>query len=176
MTYTSASNVMSYVRTLKLSTTSASTFDSTTIPTTTDVSGWLSAGYSRINTALATAGYSTPIAPTATAYAQVAELEALYGAAMVYSVRMVQQVTGQSDTRSNFLLKQFETQLQMLTRSDLTMAGVIADPSRALPYAGGISIGDKDTVTDNTDRVEPRFRRNQHDVPGVDWETNTNED
>lgn len=29
----------------------------------------------------------------------------------------------------------------------------------AIPYAGGISISDRDTVRDNTDRVKPAFRR-----------------
>lgn len=37
----------------------------------------------------------------------------------------------------------------------------------ATPYAGGISIADKQTYEDDTDRVEPFFGRRQFDHPGT---------
>lgn len=37
----------------------------------------------------------------------------------------------------------------------------------AMPYAGGISESDKDSVEDDSDRVNPSFKRGMHDNPGV---------
>jgi hypothetical protein len=37
----------------------------------------------------------------------------------------------------------------------------------AIPYAGGISESDKQSVEDDTDRVNPSFKRRLHDNPGV---------
>ena len=34
-------------------------------------------------------------------------------------------------------------------------------------YAGGISVSDKETVEQNTDRVAPFFKRGMHDYPGA---------
>lgn len=39
--------------------------------------------------------------------------------------------------------------------------------SGAAPYAGGISVSDKETVEDNTDRVEPSFKKGMNDNPGT---------
>lgn len=51
----------------------------------------------------------------------------------------------------------------------------IADQLRArgsvsslVPYAGGISIDDKQTQQEDTDRVKPAFRRRTQDYPGTD--------
>lgn len=33
----------------------------------------------------------------------------------------------------------------------------------AIPYCGGISVSDKETVEDDTDRIKPAFRRGMHD-------------
>lgn len=52
----------------------------------------------------------------------------------------------------------------------LSLAGELlrkAAVSDAVPYAGGISIGDKDGVEDDTDRVVPKFTRTTGDVPGI---------
>lgn len=37
----------------------------------------------------------------------------------------------------------------------------------AMPYAGGISISDKDASRDNSDRVRPSFSRSMDDAPGA---------
>ena len=42
----------------------------------------------------------------------------------------------------------------------------------AAPYAGGISKTDKETVEEDTDRVEPAFEIGVHDYPGGIYETN----
>lgn len=41
-----------------------------------------------------------------------------------------------------------------------------SNESGAAPYAGGISISDKETVVDDADRVEPAFKRGMNDNPG----------
>jgi hypothetical protein len=43
-------------------------------------------------------------------------------------------------------------------KADAATVGVV-------PYAGGISISDKDTVENDTDRYRPSFRRGMHDNP-----------
>lgn len=47
-------------------------------------------------------------------------------------------------------------------RAQAAIAGKVAKP-----FAGGISIADKDDREADTDRVKPFFRRDLHDVPGV---------
>ena len=42
-----------------------------------------------------------------------------------------------------------------------------------LPYAGGISASDKDSVEDNTDRVRPSFKRGMHDNPNESADEST---
>jgi len=39
--------------------------------------------------------------------------------------------------------------------------------SQATPYAGGISVADKNTYEQDTDRVVPAFSRNLHNTPGL---------
>lgn len=43
----------------------------------------------------------------------------------------------------------------------------------ARPYCGGISVDDKDTVEQDTDRVEPAFSKGMHDRDGHLYENNT---
>lgn len=38
----------------------------------------------------------------------------------------------------------------------------------AMPFAGGISVSDKETRTADTDRVRPAFTRELHQTPGLD--------
>lgn len=40
--------------------------------------------------------------------------------------------------------------------------------SSATPFAGGISVDDKDTRAQDTDRVQGAFRVNLHDTPGLE--------
>lgn len=40
----------------------------------------------------------------------------------------------------------------------------------AMPYAGGISKNDKETVEEDTDRVVPAFERDIHDNPSVQYD------
>lgn len=40
--------------------------------------------------------------------------------------------------------------------------------SRVQPYAGGISVSDKEAVEEDTDIVQPQFSIGLHDIPGSD--------
>ena len=46
----------------------------------------------------------------------------------------------------------------------------------AAPYAGGISIADKDSVEDDSDRVVPAFSVGMHDYPGTKTDELLSED
>lgn len=37
----------------------------------------------------------------------------------------------------------------------------------AMPFAGGLSVSGKEAVRDNSDRVDPSFRKGQHDNPSL---------
>jgi hypothetical protein len=167
VTYTSASNVLPYVRTLF----KGGTFDETTFPTAVDVNAWLDAGYSRINGELEARGYSTPVPSTATCYSEIKHLESLFAAAWVYEVRMVQGNTAGGETKGNFLLQEFEREMTKLLARDLSSgtSPLTTTGTTGQPYAGGISIGDKDSVEDDSDRVAPAFKRGMHDSPGIVW-------
>ena len=54
-------------------------------------------------------------------------------------------------------------QRQQAYKDLMKMLTTRGNRSAATPYAGGISISDKDTVEDNTDRVQPGIKRNLHD-------------
>jgi hypothetical protein len=53
----------------------------------------------------------------------------------------------------------FNKGLDQLLKMDLSRAGVTHASTKM--YAGGISESDKTSVDDETDRVEPRFKRDQ---------------
>jgi hypothetical protein len=72
--------------------------------------------------------------------------------------RRVDKSVGDLHISNSQLSKQYRDLASQL-RSRATLSGAAA------PYAGGISIADKQTVEANTDRVQPIFRRNLHDNP-----------
>jgi hypothetical protein len=170
MSYTSASNVFPYCRTII----AGSAFTTTTIPTDTDVTNWLTEGYAIINTALASRGYSTPVASAATCYAQVAGLEALYGAAQAHSARAVQVTSADEATKGQVIMRIFRDGVKNLLSQDLSLAGVT---HTSYVYAGGISIADKNTVEEDTDRVAPAFHRGIHSDRSISYSgADTNSD
>ncbi len=48
---------------------------------------------------------------------------------------------------------------------ELDPSGLTARPL-ALPSFGGLSISEKETLAEDTDAVQPRFRRGMNDIPG----------
>ncbi|MFA6358710.1 MAG: hypothetical protein WCY09_08665 [Candidatus Omnitrophota bacterium] len=163
MTYASASNVVGYCKSLLGS---ASTFDSTTSPASSHVEGWLAAGYSRINAYLSGSGYTIPVASTASIYNELVDLNALYAAARAEMSRVGIVINAGERLRGKIFMDMFYEGINSLGQMDLTAMGVTRS-STMVPYAGGISISDKDTYESNTDRVKPRFYRGMHDFPGT---------
>lgn len=104
----------------------AGTLGSSSIPTSAQVTEWLTQASARIDRALASAGYSIPVASTATAYAELTALANLYGAAFVLMARGLDSATGEAENRSDALMRQFSDGLTSIASSDLSALGVSA--------------------------------------------------
>jgi len=104
----------------------AGTLGSSSTPTSAQVTEWLTQASARIDRALATAGYSIPVASTATAYAELTALANLYGAAFVLMARGLDSATGEAENRSDALMRQFSDGLTSIAGSDLSALGVSA--------------------------------------------------
>jgi hypothetical protein len=139
-------------------------FTGTTVPSRTAVENFLSSGCAIIESRLEAGGYSVPVPGNSTAYMRVKQLETWYGVAEAESVRMTARVTATERTRAQFFMSKFEKGLDALMAEDLSRAG-LSYTSKL--YAGGISVGDKESVEDDGDRVAPRFQRDQFRISGV---------
>lgn len=104
----------------------AGTLGSSSTPTSAQVTEWLTQASARIDRALASAGYSIPVASTATAYAELTALANLYGAAFVLMARGLDSATGEAENRSDALMRQFSDGLTSIASSDLSALGVSA--------------------------------------------------
>jgi hypothetical protein len=165
MAYASASDVANLCRGLL---NSASTFDASTSPTNTAVSVWLSSGCAILEAQLTAWGYTVPVPTSTIAYNWLQDLNTLFASARAELSRTNLTLQPGERTRGQVFNDMFWKDLGRLEDRDLTLAGVTRD-STVLVYTGGISVADKDAVVSNTDRVEPRFKREQHRfVVGVD--------
>jgi len=162
MAYASASDVAAIVRNLLGP---AQEFDDlSTSPTLSQVTGWLSSGCSVINTRIGAMGYSA-VPSDSVAYDMAKQINALFAAWMAERTRTNARVAANERTRADMLKKDFESLLDMLVELDLGVLGVDSLSTHSGPYAGGISIGDKQTVEGDSDRVQPRFSRGQFANP-----------
>lgn len=155
MAYCSASTVAGLCRNL-LGQEGGFSFSS--CPTINDVNQWLSSGCSIIESQLAGCKYTVPVAGGTAAYDWLAHLNALYGAAYAEMSRTTVTLGPQERTRGQIYLEQFWNQLNMLCKTDFTLAGLTRTTAGTL-YVGGISVTEKDTYENNADRVPPRFFR-----------------
>jgi len=135
-------------------------FSDTTKPTRVEVNRLLDKGYSIINTRLTQQGYSTPLSGTETVFDEIVDLESLYAAAMAQMGRMSSRLGPQERTKGQVLLELFNKRLDALLDGDLSLAGLTPVSARR-GYVGGISRSEKKTYTSDTDRVAPRFTRDQ---------------
>jgi hypothetical protein len=133
-------------------------FSTTTKPNATDVTGWISNGCSIIDTQLSAWGYDVPAGAGTVAYGWFRELNALYAAAQAELSRTVATLSIGERTRGQVFDKMFWDGLARLESLDLTGVGATRS-SAGTVFVGGISQVNKDTQTDNTDRVQPRFKR-----------------
>lgn len=136
------------------------TFSESSCPTLQQVNGWLSTGCSIIEARLNGAGYSTPVAVTAGVYDWIADLNTLFAAARTEMSRSNITLGPGERTRGQVFEEYFWRDLDKLVNTDLSGLGV-SRASRGILYAGGISVDDKQTWEDDTDRVTPRFSKNQ---------------
>jgi hypothetical protein len=155
--YCSASNVAAYCTNLLGG--AADFNDTSTSPSLVRVNKWLQQGFSEINMTLGSRGYSVPAASGITMYDQLEELNALFGAGHAEMSRLNVTLLPGERTRGQVFLKMFYDGLQRLVDMDLTAGGLTTNSNQGYVYAGGISISDKETYEDDTDRVLPRFKR-----------------
>ena len=135
-------------------------------PTLANLNSWLSSGCSVIELQLSAKGYSVPVSEGTIAYDFLRELNALYAAYLAENARTNIVLGAGERSRATQFEKQFWSGIDRLLAMDLTMAGV--DKTGDAPmYIGGISYSAKDVYDDNTDRIGPRFKRNQFGFPGV---------
>ena len=158
MAYASACDVSSLTRSILGS---SASFDANTCPTSTQVSAWLSTGCAIIEAGLAEQGYGA-IPNTSVAYGLAQQVNALWAAAFVEESRLNAIITDTQRTRGEMFMRQAEKMLDRLVALDLSRMGVA---QAGVPYAGGISVSDKQSVAANSDRVGSRFVRGQFRNP-----------
>ena len=141
----------------------ASDFGASTSPILAAVNSWLSSGCAVLEAKLGEKGYSAP-GSTSVGYAWLADLNAFYAAARVEMSRSSFSLEPGARTRGQVFEEMFWAGLERLGKMDLSMVGFARDSAGKL-YAGGISQDDKDTYEEDSDRVKPRFTRNQFGFP-----------
>ena len=104
----------------------AGTLGTTSTPTSAQVTEWLAQGSARIDRALSSAGYSIPVASTATVHAELTALANLYAAAHVLIARGLDSANGEAENRSDAYIERFTSELTALASSDLSALGVSA--------------------------------------------------
>jgi hypothetical protein len=104
----------------------AAPLSATSTPTSAQVTEWLVQGSARIDRALSSAGYSIPVASTATVHAELTALANLYAAAHVLIARGLDSANGEAENRSDAYIERFTSELSALASSDLSALGVSA--------------------------------------------------
>lgn len=107
----------------------AAPLSTTSTPTSAQVTEWLAQGSARIDRALSSAGYSIPVASTATVHAELTALANLYAAAHVLIARGLDSANGETENRSDAYIERFTSELSALASSDLSALGVSAAPT-----------------------------------------------
>lgn len=109
------------------------TLSGSTVPTSTQVSEWLTQASAILDRHVTGAGYTVPVTAAATLYSELGSLANLYAAAQAVMARSVDNLTGENEDRATVWLERFYAQCKELAASDLSMLGatVIATPSTA---------------------------------------------
>lgn len=161
MAYASASDVAALCQSLLGPN---ANFTTSTSPTLTEVSSWLSGGCAILEAKIASRGYAIPVTAATTAYDWIKDLNALYAAAKAESSRTAATVSVTERTRGQVFMKDFWDQLKQLISVDMTMMGLERDAEVPV-YVGGIDQDEKDDRADGM--VAPRFRRGQFKFTGT---------
>lgn len=156
MAYASACDVGALCRNLLGS---ASEFDTSTSPTLTMITSWLSSGCAAIEGTL-----GGTVAATSYAYDLARQANASFAAWMAERSRINARVSSDERTRADMFKKDFDALMEIL--GDIASADLgIDSATESYAWAGGISVSDRSTISDDTDRVTPRFQRGQFDDP-----------
>mgnify|MGYP001594522959 FL=1 len=138
----------------------ASAIDTSTCPTLVQVNAWITTGCLIVDSKLATLGYA-PIGSATAAYGIAQDANINYAAYRSELSRLSARVSRDENTRDAKFFQAFKDALTMLGElGDLTTMGVSLT-TRAKPYAGGISVTNKEIDEDDTDVVHGRFQREQ---------------
>ena len=168
MAYAAASDVGSLTRNLLGNLTDYST---TSCPTLAQVTAWLSSGCSVINSNVAALGFTPPIPTSSQAYELAVQVNALFAAWMAERSRTGAIVAANERTRADMLYKDYKALMDVLLGLDLSDVGVSVTTAGVYSYAGGISKADKSIDESDSDRVLPRFERDQFANPESGWGT-----
>lgn len=163
MAYASASNAAALCQNVL---SGASNFSTSTSPALAAVNVWLTSGCAVLESTLAGWGYNVPPGSNTAAYGWLADLNALYAAAKVELSRTNITLGPGERTRGQVFEQMFWDGLDRMRGQDLSRAG-LARSSDGRLYVGGVSVDDKDIWDEDTDRVRPRFRRDQFAFGGT---------
>lgn len=101
-----------------------SAYTSASTPLAPELTSFLDQGHAVINRKIAAAGYAVPVGSGAGVYPELTALNNLYAAAYALRSRGLDSATGETETRADVWLRQFNEQLADLVSSDLTGVGV----------------------------------------------------
>lgn len=99
------------------------------VPSIVQIMAWLAESSSAIDLALAGAGYSVPVATTATCYGEITALANLYAAAYALMARGLDTVQGTEENRSQTWLASFYTRLDRLLATPLSDVPLVTTPT-----------------------------------------------
>jgi hypothetical protein len=125
-------------------------------PASADLIRFMSSGCALIETTITSMGY-TPRTGTAIDD-MLADIEATYTAARAEAARASPRTAAGERTRADMYRREYRGMIDDLKMIDLSRLGFAYDGKW---YVGGISKSEKQAVASNTDRVDPRFSRDQ---------------
>lgn len=164
MAYASASNVEALCQHLLGK---ENAFSTTSSPTRDEVTAFLSSGCAIIESYLSSYGYSVPVASGTVSYDWIRDINAYYAAAIAEMTRLNVSVQPGERTKGQVYQEIFWQNLERLLSLDLALVGGTSRSNAGSLYVGGISVDDKNTYIGNSDRVKPRFSRDQFAFPGI---------
>lgn len=141
-------------------------FSASTVPTEDEVNAWITTGCGVLDVMLAAHGYSVPVPSTALAYQMLTRCNTLFAAARTEESRTNATYSSDDRGRGAIFDQQFSDCASSLFMLDLTLAG-LSRTTTAKIYTGGISVSAKQEKEASTDRIIPRFSRDQFRFPGT---------
>jgi hypothetical protein len=166
MSYASASDVAAIVGEGVIFTdadyggTGASNFASDTNPSLTVVNTWLNVADQQINAVLATRGYTVPVGSDIAFYPFLTITSALYAAWRAEDRQISATISIEERTRGELRRKEYLENLDMLKCSKLSELGLTYNTHVKIT---GQSKTDKEELLDDSDLVQPSFRKDQFD-------------